>query len=51
MPCSQKATRFHLYEDCDTLMKARPVAMHVCKECEDRRAQDNKELDQYQQGW
>ena len=47
----QKATRFHLYEDCDTLMQARPVAMHVCKECEDRRAQDNKELDQYQQGW
>ena len=47
----QRAPRFHLCEDCEILMRARPVTMHVCKECEDRRARDNAELEDYQNGW
>jgi hypothetical protein len=46
-----KATRFHLYDDCEVLMRARPVTMHVCKECEDRSERENAEMDNYQHGW
>ena len=46
-----KAHRFHLFDDCDTLMHARPITMYVCKECEERREKEIAEMDQYQHGW
>ena len=47
----QRAPRFHLCEDCEILMRARPVAMRACKECEDRRVRENAEMEDYQNGW
>ena len=42
------AHRFHLFDDCEILMQARPVTMYVCKECEERRTRENAEMDNYQ---
>jgi len=46
-----KANRFHLFDDCNVLMQARPITMYVCKEREARRESENAEMDQYQHGW
>ena len=46
-----KANRFHLFDDCNVLMQARPITMYVCKECEVRRESENAEMGQYQHGW
>ena len=46
-----KANRFHLFDDCEILMQARPVTMYVCKECEERRTRENAEMDNYQHSW
>ncbi|CAL1144411.1 unnamed protein product [Cladocopium goreaui] len=46
-----KANRFHLFDDCNVLMQARPITMYICKECQVRRESENAEMGQYQHGW
>ena len=45
----RQATRFHLFNGCGLLMRARPIVMHRCSTCVDRRIRENPELDHYQQ--
>ena len=47
----RQATRFHPFNECELLMRARPIVTHRCSSCVDRRIGENFELDQYQQGY
>ena len=41
----RQATRFHLYDDCNILMQAKPTTMTVCNQCEERRKHETADLD------
>eukprot|EP00435_Cladocopium_sp_Y103_P037857 s79_g10.t1 len=45
------AQRYHLFDDCEVLMRARTVSVQRCETCVERRAAENSELDIYQQGY